>query len=125
MIDRRTDKMQLDQNISWGEGINGQTNAWTKSHVTHGAVGKITTAKPCFSATTFREILVGRLSILGQRKSCGPRARPRIRDEGAEITARSCGFSFLNSQLEINTYNSPPSRSTSTLRSRPRLAEKD
>ena len=56
--------------------------------------------------------LVGRLSILGQRKSCGPRARPRKRDEEAETTARSRGYSFLNSQLEINTYNSPPSRST-------------
>ena len=57
-------------------------------------------------------VLVGRLSILGQRKSCGPRARPRKRDEEAETTAWSHGYSFLNSQLEINTYNSPPSRST-------------
>ena len=56
--------------------------------------------------------LVGRLSILGQRKSCGPRARPRKPDEEAETTARSRGYSFLNSQLEIKIYNSPPSRST-------------
>ena len=62
--------------------------------------------------TKVMPILVGRLSILGQRKSCGPRARPRKRDEEAETTARSRGYSFLNSQLKINTYNSPPSRST-------------
>ena len=57
-------------------------------------------------------LLVGRLSILGQRKSCGLRAQPRRRDEEAETTARSRGYSFLNSQSKINTYNSPPSRSS-------------
>ena len=46
-------------------GENGQTNAWTKSNVTHGAVEKNekkkrkkkATVKPRFSAPAFREIL--------------------------------------------------------------------